>query len=130
MDAGRLLRRLRDAGFRVTANGGDLMIAPASRLTTSIRRRIRVSRDDLLEEVKKGAPPESVRCVDCEIFLPLSGVRCPDCRDTRPVPTCASCGATVEQASSPVCDLCRIERQVAEARDRKMSHVKPEESRP
>lgn len=109
MDPARLLRRLRDAGFRVEANGKDLQVGPASRLTASIRRRIRTSRDGLLEEVTEGTSPESVRCVDCRIFLPLSGVRCPDCRDAVTKPTCASCGARIDGADLSVCDLCNLE---------------------
>lgn len=109
MDAARLLRRLRDAGFRVKANGESLKVAPASRLTASVRRRIRVSRDGLLDEVKEETPPESVRCVDCEIFLPLSGVRCPDCRDAVAEATCASCGARIDGPDLSVCDLCSLE---------------------
>lgn len=109
MDAARLLRRLRDAGFRVKANGEDLMVAPSARLTASIRRRIRASRDGLLEAVTEGTPPESVRCVDCESFLPLSGVRCPKCRDAVAEPTCASCGARIDGPDLSVCDLCSLE---------------------
>lgn len=109
MDAARLLRRLRDAGFRVKTNGAALMVAPGDRLTSPIRRRIRASRNGLLEELKEGTRPQSVRCVDCESFLPLSGVRCPECRDALAEPTCASCGARIGGPNLSVCDLCSLE---------------------
>lgn len=109
MEAARLLRRLRDAGLRVKANGGDLMVAPGDRLTAPIRQRIRVSKAGLLEEVKEEASPGSVQCVDCESFLPLSGVRCPQCRDALVEPTCASCGARIDRPDLSVCDLCSLE---------------------
>lgn len=109
MDAARLLRRLRDAGFRVKTEGEEVLVAPASRLTPSMRRRIRTVRGGLRERVRDGASKEPVRCVDCRTVLPLSGVRCPTCRDATEDPTCASCGVETNGPDLAICDLCVLE---------------------
>lgn len=103
----RLLRWLRDAGFRVRADEGDVVVAPGRPLTEELRRRIRLRKPQLLEALGSGVqldgdPP----CLDCGRPLPLSGVRCPDCRDATGDPTCASCGAA---DTDQICDLCQIE---------------------
>lgn len=109
MDASRLLRRLRDAGFRVKANGEALMVAPGDRLTPSLRARIETSKAGLLVQVGDGPSSDPVRCIDCGTYLPLSGVRCPDCRDAVEEPTCASCGARIDRPDLSVCDVCSLE---------------------
>lgn len=122
----RLLHRLRDAGFRVGADGDELVVAPAPNLTSDLRQQIRNAKPELLDLTRAGVGTQPVDCVDCGRYLPLSGVRCPGCRDSYSKPTCASCGAVIEGPDLSICDLCEIERQVAEARYRRMSQVEPE----
>lgn len=102
----RLLRRLRDAGFRVRADDGDVVVTPGRPLTDELRRRIRLRKRELLEALSAGAPDGDPDCVDCGRPLPLSGVRCPDCRDALDRSACASCGVA---DTEEVCDLCQIE---------------------
>lgn len=122
MDSVRLLRRLRDADFRIKSDGGALMVAPADRLTPSIRRRIRAAKDDLLEDMHRDRRLETVHCVDCDVLLPLSGVRCPTCRDTAGQPTCASCGAHVTGPDLSICNLCVLEAATPMRSARRREH--------
>lgn len=114
----RLLRRLQDAGFRVRADGDDLVVRPGENLTPDLRRRIRDGKQELLalvagSEHRSGTPD----CVDCGQFLPLAGVRCPVCRDSEPESCCASCGARIDEPDLSICDLCQVEREVAVLRE-------------
>lgn len=128
MEARRLLRRLRDAAFELRTDRGDLIVSPAENLTPNIRRRIEGAKPTLINLIGSSeSTPSPVRCIDCEMPLPLSGVRCPRCRDACPEPTCASCGATIDGPDLSICDLCTIERQVAEIRERQGAAAKEEE---
>lgn len=108
----RLLRRLYDAGFRLDVDEGDIVVRPAQLVTPTLRRRIRVQKYELLTVLsEESADPAEPPCVDCGQTLPLSGVRCPDCRDELDDPACASCGVEVEGADGSICELCAIEAQ-------------------
>lgn len=128
MDARRLLHRLQDAAFELRTDGDDLIVSQAENLTANIRRRIKTAKPDLLDLITaRESTAGPVRCTDCDKLLPLSGVRCPRCRDACPEPTCASCGATISGPDLSICDLCTIERQVAEIRERQGAAAKEEE---
>lgn len=112
MDARRLLRRLRAAGFSLRAKeGGGVGVSPASNLTEwtegLIRERKDAVRDLLRPDIELEEEPP---CADCGARLPLGGVRCPACRDRLDDPACASCGAEVPAPGmSSVCSLCSLE---------------------
>lgn len=115
MDAQRLLRRLHDAGFQLRADDDELVIVPESNLTPAILSRVKSRKAELLDLLAGSAhptPDETVECIDCGQALPLSGVRCPSCRDAHPDPTCGSCGAGIVDPESRHCHPCLIGKQV------------------
>lgn len=117
MEARRLLRQLRDAGFQFRTDTDDLIVSPAGNLTPNLRRRIEAAKPSLSNLIQsRTADSTLIQCVDCNSLLPLSGVRCPACRDSCRNPTCASCGARVDGPDLSIGDLCQVERQSAETR--------------
>lgn len=111
----RLLRRLADAGFGLREDEGDLVVTPGEPLTDGLRRLLRLRKPQLLDALEDGLQQVSdPPCLDCGRALPLSGVRCPTCRDALEEPTCASCGA-IDEAT--ICDLCQIEAHPPRARE-------------
>lgn len=120
MNAPRLLRRLRDAGFKVQRDENELVVLPRSNLTSFISSRIEEHKTELLTLLAGSdpTPDETVECIDCGVMLPLSGVRCPStCRDAHPEPTCASCGADIDDADLIVCHLCAVEDRVGKMQE-------------
>lgn len=120
MNASRLLRRLRDAGFEGRADDDELIVVPQTNLTPAISSRIEKHKTDLLDLLDGSShptPDETVECIDCGWMLPLSGVRCPSCRDAHSEPACASCGAMIVGPESWLCHLCAVERHVLDMQD-------------
>lgn len=113
MSARRLLRRLRAAGLQLEVDGPDLVVRPAADVSEWVADLIRDRKKDLLELLESGVEFEKCpECIedDCEVVLPLGGVRCPGCRDALDAPTCASCGAVVPTPRlSAVCSLCSLD---------------------
>lgn len=110
MNARRLLRRLRAAGFALEVDGSELVVYPASDVTEWVAGLIRDRKAELLDLLGRGVPlRDHPPCVDCSDLLPLGGVRCPSCRDRLDAPACASCGAEIPGPDLSVCSLCSLE---------------------
>lgn len=111
MNAKRLLRRLRAAGFTLEVDGFNLVIYPAEDVTEWVAGLVRERKSELLDLLEVGVEfEEHPPCADCGDPLPLGGVRCPSCRDRLDAPACASCGAEVPVPRlSAVCSLCSLE---------------------
>lgn len=110
MNARRLLRRLRAAGFTLEANGSDLVVYPAADVTEWVAGLVRERKAELLDLLDRGVEfEEHPPCLDCGDPLPLGGVRCPECRDAHPELACASCGAEIPGPDLSVCSLCSLE---------------------
>lgn len=110
MNAKRLLRRLRAAGFELEVDGSDLVVRPAGNVTNWIAGHISSRKSALIDLLEAGPSfGEHPPCVDCSIRLPLGGVRCPACRDAHPEPSCASCGVVIPGPDVSICDMCELE---------------------
>lgn len=127
MTPDRLRRRLYDAGFSLQVCEGELLVSPAENLTPSICHKIEAAKSELMALLQQDTDQGAARCTDCDSYLPLSGVRCSTCRDACPDRTCASCGATIDGPDLSICDLCQVERKVAQVRERRDPMPKEEE---
>lgn len=110
MNAKRLLRRLRAAGFELEVDGSDLVVRPAGNVTDWVAGLISSRKSALVDLLEAGPSfEEHPPCVNCGDPLPLGGIRCPSCRDAHPEPACASCGVVAPGLDLSVCDLCELE---------------------